>query len=151
MQWLLGLIVSASFLARPMAAQEGCTFTFAVVKSMPDSLTDSSAVYFNGEALTVSLAASPDSLCHVADADGFDSQAALSVPAGEFTALARSVGKKGGNMAFNDVTVIRGKGKPTWTEVDLPVSPESAWVVTGTSKAKAQVRLIAAEPAPPEE
>jgi hypothetical protein len=149
MRWLLGLLVSLSFLARPVAAQEGCTVTLVVAKAMPDSLTDSSAVYF-ADATSVSLEASPDSACHVTDADGFDGSATLQVPSGDFTPLARAVGKKGGSITLNGATVTRGKGKPVWQEVDLPLSEGSTWDVSGSGKSKAQVRLIPAVPAPPE-
>ena len=148
-----GLMLSlvALVLAAPAYGQEGCTFTFAVAKEMPDSLTDSSAVYLGSEPVTVSVAASPDSLCHVTDADGFDGAAEVQVPEGSYTVLARSVGKKGASVSFGDVAFERGKGKPVWEEVALDAAPGASWTVSGTAKGKAQVRLIAAEAPPPEE
>lgn len=148
-----GLILSlvALVLAAPAYGQDGCTFTFAVVKEAPDSVTDSTAVYIGTEAVTVSVSGSADSLCHVPDADGLDGGAEIQIPEGQYTVLARSVGKKGASVTVGDVTLTRGKGKPVWQEVALDVSAGTSFSVSGTAKGKAQLRLISAVELPPEE
>lgn len=156
MRYLLAL--AGLLFAGSLAAQD-CTFTLSAKKAgwTPDTAAtvdsatgDTAAVTGIGvpkEGAVAIAVTQADSTCKATDANGTDGSAAVTIPEGEYTVIARAVGKKGGSFAVGDVKISRGKGKSLWQEVALG---GDSWQVSNAQGATLQLRVIAAVSEPSE-
>lgn len=156
MRFLLALL-SLAF-AGNLSAQD-CTFTLSAKKAgwTPDTAVtvdsatgDTAAVTGIGvpKTGTITIAVQQsDSACEVSDPDGMDGNAAITIPEGEYTVLARPVGKKGGTFSVGDTQLARSKGKSLWQEVALS---GGSWSVSNNSGSTLQLRVISAVSEPSE-